>query len=133
MLTQYNIHNNNTIQKMDNQLRFELLNNEYEIARSEAKKWGLMVYEKYINGEQYLIMGMLAYLENIERGFGKHNDEKQYANIRKNDTSGRLFAETLRGFELSKKYISIGPIIWQMKAREMMTKRNGEKSMYRKL
>ena len=45
---------------MDNQLRFELLNNEYEIARSEAKKWELMVYEKYINGEQYLIMGMLA-------------------------------------------------------------------------
>lgn len=118
---------------MDNQLRFELLNNEYEIARSEAKKWELMVYEKYINGEQYLIMGMLAYLENIERGFGKHNDEKQYANIRKNDTSGRLFAETLRGFELSKKYISIAPIIWKMKAREMMTKRNGEKSMYRKL
>ena len=68
----------------------------------------------------------------IERGFGKYNDEKQYANIRKNGTSGRLFAETLRGFELSKKYISIGPIIWQMKAREMMTKRNGNKSMYRK-
>jgi hypothetical protein len=118
---------------MDNQLRFELLSNEYEIARSEAEKWKIMVYEKYINGEQHSIISMLAYLENIERGFGKHNDEKQYANIRKNDTSGRLFAETLRGFEFSKKYISIAPIIWQMKAREMMTKRNGLKSMYRKL
>lgn len=110
---------------MDNQLRFEL-SNEFEIARSEAKRWELMVYEKYINGEQYLIMGMLAYLENIERGFGKHNDEKQYANIRKNDSSGLLFAGALRGFEFSKKYISIAPIILQMEAREMMTKTNGQ-------
>ena len=116
-----------------NDIYFELLNNEYEIAKSQAKEWELAVYAKYINGEQYLIMGMLAYLENIERGFGKYNNEKQYASIRKNDTSGRLFAETLRGFEFSKKYISIAPILCKMKAREMNTKRNGEKPMYRKL
>jgi hypothetical protein len=110
---------------MDNDLRFQLLHNQYEIARSEAKNWEIGVYEKYIKREQYLIMGMLAYLENIERGFGKHNNEKQYAGIRKNDTSGRLFAETLRGFEFSKKYIYIAPIIWEWKSREMMRKRNG--------
>ena len=118
---------------MDNQLRFQLLNNEYEIAKSESEKWKIMVHEKYINGEQHSIISMLAYLENIERGFGRYNDEKKFEDIRKKDITGRLFTETIRGFAMSKKYISIAPILWQMKTREMMTKRNGEKSMYRKL
>jgi hypothetical protein len=110
---------------MDNDLRFQLLHNQYEIARNEAKKWEIGVCEKYIKREQYLIMGMLAYLENIERGFGKYNNEKQYASIRKNDTSGRLFAETLRGFEFTKKYIYIAPIICEWKARALKRKING--------
>lgn len=111
--------------KMEKQIRLQLLNDEYEKSISETKKWKSNIYENYIKREQYLIFGMLAYLENIERGFGKYNDEKLYRNIRKNDTSGRLYAETLHGFQISKIYISIAPVLWQIKSQEMLSRSYG--------
>ena len=53
---------------------FDTLNNDYEIARKNAREWKFSVYSEYTKSEQYLIMGMLAYLENIERGFEKYNN-----------------------------------------------------------
>ena len=66
------------------------------------------------------IMGILAYLENVERGFGRYNNEKVYASARKDDVSGELFEEATRGFELSKKYIALAPLIWNLNARRLM-------------
>lgn len=45
------------------------LNNEYESARKSAREWELDFCEKCIKDEQYLIMGILAYLENVAGGF----------------------------------------------------------------
>jgi hypothetical protein len=95
---------------------FETLNNEYEIAMENVREWEFGLHDKYIKYEQYLIMSMRSYLKNIERGFGRFIDEKQFESIRKCDKSGALFAETLIGFELSKKCIILAPIIFKMKA-----------------
>ena len=100
---------------------FETLNNEYEIAMENVREWEFGLYDKYIKYEQYLIMSMRSYLKNIERGFGKFIDQKQFESIRKYDKSGALFAETLIGFELSKKCIILAPIIFKMKACKNMT------------
>jgi hypothetical protein len=54
------------------------------------------------------IIGMLSYLDNIERGFGHKNDEELFKSERKDDTTGRLYEEAKKGFEFSKKYIHLG-------------------------
>ena len=88
-------------------------NNEQESARKSARELKLGFYEKYIKDEQYLIMGILAYSENVEGGFWKYNNQKQFASIRNDDQSGKLFSETLVGVELSKKHILATPCTYR--------------------
>ena len=95
---------------------FRVLNSEYKVAMEHAKIWELSVYETY-NGRQTLhIMSMLAYMKNQYRGFSHCNNEHHYNSIRTNDVDGRLFTEATHGFELSKKYMLLGPAIWKWNA-----------------
>jgi len=80
---------------------------QYLIARSDATKWELGLDDMY-NEEQVLsIMGMLAYMENVERGFGHLNDQKLYNSerIENADAGNKLFAEACAGFVFFKKCI----------------------------
>ena len=80
---------------------------QYLIARSDATKWELGLDDKY-NEEQVLtIIGILSYMENVERGFGHCNDQKLYNSERMEDADAdnNLFAEACVGFAFSKKYI----------------------------
>ena len=99
---------------------FDTLNAEYDAARSRAREWELHVYSKFSKRDQFSIMGILAYLENIERGFGRYNNEKVYASVRKDDISGQLFEEASRGFEFSKEYIALAPLVCGLKARRLI-------------
>lgn len=72
---------------------FDLLNPEYKAAREKAREWEHYVYGKFNKTDQLSIMGMLAYLKNMERGFGRYSDENTYASVRENDASGRLFED----------------------------------------
>jgi hypothetical protein len=66
--------------------------------------------EKQFNEDQQMdIMSIISYWENQLRGFGKHNDERLYESIRKDDISGRLFEEAKTGFEFAKICIELGP------------------------
>jgi hypothetical protein len=103
-------------------INYETLIAEYEAARSKAREWENFVYQTFSKSDQLSIMGLLAYLENKERGFGRHNDEKVFASIRKGDVCGQLFAEATRGFDFSKKYIVLAPLVWEIKARRRLKK-----------
>lgn len=77
----------------------------YFIAKSNAINWELGLDDKY-NEEQVLsIMGMLAYMENMERGFGHRNDQQLYESERNEDVDDKLFMEACIGFEFFKKCI----------------------------
>lgn len=99
---------------------FDTLSAEYDAARSRAREWELHVYSTFSKRDQFSIMGILAYLENIERGFGRYNNEKVYASVRKDDISGQLFEEASRGFEFSKQYIALAPLVCNLKARRLI-------------
>ena len=58
---------------------FDTLCAEYDAARSKAREWKLHVRSKFTKRDQFSIMGILAYLENIERGFGRYDNEKVYS------------------------------------------------------
>jgi hypothetical protein len=93
---------------------------EYDAARSRAREWELHVYSKFSKGDQHSLMGILAYLENIERGFGRYTNEKVYASVRKDDISGQFYEEASRGFEFSKQYIALAPLVSNLKARRLI-------------
>lgn len=57
---------------------FDTLNTEYIAARSRAREWELNVYGKFSKTDQLSITGILAYLEDIERGIGRDDNEKVY-------------------------------------------------------
>jgi hypothetical protein len=95
---------------------FEALEREYHSAMEESRKWELLMYDHYSRDDYLKIVSMIAYLKNVERGFAWCNDENHYASIRREDVDGRLFNEAMRGFELAKRYMKLGPIIWKWKA-----------------
>jgi hypothetical protein len=95
---------------------FEALEREYRSAMEKAKEWELSMYERYSRNDYLKISSMIAYHENVERGFARCNDENHYASIRREDADGRLLSEALLGFELAKPYMKLGPIIWKQKA-----------------
>ena len=99
---------------------FDTLIVEYDVARSRAREWVLHVYSTFSKGDQHSIMGILAYLENVERGFGRYNNENIYASVRKDDISGQFYEEASRGFEFSKQYIALAPLVCILKARRLI-------------
>jgi hypothetical protein len=95
---------------------FEALEREYKSAFEKAEEWELSMYEHYSRGDCLNISSMMAYHKNVERGFARCNDENLYASIRREDADGRLFNEAMRGFELAKPCMKLGPIIWKRNA-----------------
>lgn len=88
----------------------------YDAARKKSRDWELSVRTRFNKTDQLSIMSMLAYFDNIERGFSRHNDEEFYIAQRTCDTSGQLYEEAVCGFEYSKKLIHLGPLVWKIKA-----------------
>jgi hypothetical protein len=90
---------------------FDELNGQYIAYRKIFREWDISVRGNFSRREQLSIMGMLAYLENRLNGFGHRNDELHYACVRKEDVSGKLFEEATRGFEFSRLYIPLCPLV----------------------
>jgi hypothetical protein len=101
---------------IDNESEFHVVNGEYMEAMKKSRTWELSVYEKYDGHESLHIMSMIAYMKNKHRGFSDCNDETHYNYIRNTDIYDILFEEATKGFELSKKYMSLGPAIWKWNA-----------------
>ena len=87
----------------------------YCAARKCAAVWELGLEGRYSEDELMSIMGMLSYMENIERGYGHLNDEAVFASERR---SGRLYEEAVRGFVLSKEYIRLRLLVKSSKVIE---------------
>ena len=80
---------------------------DYKTAIKASADWEMYLNCHYDNEEVLSIMGMLSYLVNCERGFGHMNNEHLFKEERDNDTTGKLYEEALKGFEFSKRCISI--------------------------
>jgi hypothetical protein len=85
----------------------EYFQKQYIDAMNVSAEWELGLETRYCEDDILTIMGMLGYLENIERGFGHLNDEALFKSERRADSTGELYDEAVRGFALSKKYINI--------------------------
>ena len=99
------------------EIDFEELECEFRSAVEKARVWELSMIERYSSDDVLKIGSMLSYLKNIESGFARYNDENHYASIRRADIDGHLFDEAMCGFELAKKYLQLGPVIWKRNAR----------------
>lgn len=100
----------------DDEMEFKALERQYHSAMKKAGEWELSMRGRYSRNDTLKIVSMMAYLKNVERGFAQCNDENHYASIRREDVDGRLFSEAIRGFELAKEYMKLGPIIWKRNA-----------------
>ena len=99
------------------EIDFEALECEFRSALDKARVWELSMIERHSDDDVLKIGSMLSYLKNIESGFARYNDENHYASIRRADIDGRLLDEAMCGFELAKKYLQLGPVIWKRNAR----------------
>jgi hypothetical protein len=88
---------------------------EYIAALQASGDWEMYVDSYYEEEEAISIIGILSYLENRERGFGHLNDEKLFQDEIQADKTGKLYKEALKGFEFSKKYISLAHVNKKMK------------------
>jgi hypothetical protein len=67
------------------------------------KQFLLYMENNYDEEEQITIENFMSYYINKYTGFGRHNCEYTYQEDLKNDTSGKLHAFALIGFEFEKK------------------------------
>ena len=98
------------------------VNADYNEARRRARQWEEHIYCTYTKIERLSIMGMLAYLENVERGLCECNHEEGFLLARKDDSSGQLFDEALWGLAFSKEYIMLAPLVIDLKSRGLIPK-----------
>ena len=91
------------------------LEDEYAAVTKAANLWELDVEARYCEDEILSIMGMLSYLENIERGFGHLNDEALFKDERQADSDGKLYEEAVKGFEHFKKCIQLRRLLKEYK------------------
>ena len=67
------------------------------------KQFLLYMENNYDEEEQITIENFMSYYINKYTGFGRHNCEYTYQEDLKNDTSGKLHAFAIIGFEFEKK------------------------------
>ena len=70
------------------------------------KQFLLYMENNYDEEEQITIENFMSYYINKYTGFGRHNCEYTYQEDLKNDTSGKLHAFALIGFEFEKKFMT---------------------------
>lgn len=85
-------------------------NTEYASAKQAANAWELGLEERYTEDKILSIMSMLSYLVNVDRGYGHLNNEALYRAERAEDANGRLYQETCKGLELTRKCRQLKPI-----------------------
>ena len=86
---------------------FDNHDNSYDVAMENCRKWQIQARDYYNTKDYISIISMLCYLKNRENGFGHRNDEEHFQRVRQSDKTGDLYREALKGFELSKKRISL--------------------------
>lgn len=88
-------------------LEIDALEAQYKLAADACNVWEDHVHENY-NGYGTLgILNMHAYLNNIARGFGHCNDERNFQEHRSRDKEDRWWEEAQRGNVLSVKASAI--------------------------
>ena len=88
-------------------LEIDALEAQYKLAADACNVWEDHVHENY-NGYGTLgILNMHAYLNNIARGFGHCNDERNFQEHRSRDKEDRWWVEAQRGNVLSVKASAI--------------------------
>eukprot|EP01041_Mallomonas_annulata_P009647 gene9647-20050_t len=85
----------------------DTINAEYVLASQKANNWEAYVNGRYDEEDVLTIMGMLSYLDNIERGFGDLNDQLLFESERESDVHGILYKEAVEGSKLTKKCIHL--------------------------
>lgn len=92
---------------------YKEIETKYDNALNEVKKWEASLHEKYSFGDETVIYGMLAYLQNKDNGFSAYNHEDIYQSLRSSDNNGVLYNEAKQGAELYKQLCTMGPIVWK--------------------
>jgi hypothetical protein len=88
-------------------------------------EWSHRVHEDLNGYANDAIKNFVAYLRNIENGFGKHNDETNFQNHSQRDVTGQWFKEAQIGAELLSQSSRIHKeIIVLQKERELLVKQN---------
>ena len=72
-----------------------------------CRDWEHVTYTQYSAEDGRIIRSMNRYSVNQYRGCGRFNHESLFKSHRASDTSGRLFEETKRGFELWKEFVDL--------------------------